>query len=171
MQYKATVGADFLTKQIQKGDSTINLQLWDTAGSERYHSIGSGFYRNSETCVLVFDLTNVDSFQNIEVWRKEFLENLNPPEGNKYPFVLLGNKNDMKEEIKIKDEEIEQYCKEHNNMPYFSVSAKLNENVEEGFTKVADLSFNRYTQNEEMPLPDIKPIQVQNLTEKKKGCC
>ena len=171
MLYKITVGADFLTKEIQKGADVVHLQLWDTAGTEKYHSLGQGFYRNTELCVLVFDQTNIESFKHIEEWRKVFLESLNPPEGDKFPFVLLGNKNDMKEEIKIKDEEIEKYCKEHNNMPYFSVSAKSNENVEEGFTKVADLSFNRYTQNDEMPLPDIKPIQVQNLTEKKKGCC
>jgi len=171
LQYKATVGADFLTKQIQKDDAIVNLQIWDTAGSERYHSIGSNFYRNSESCVLVFDLTNIDSFKNVEVWRKEFLENLNPPDANNYPFVLLGNKNDMKEEIKIKDEEIQQYCKEHNDMPYFCVSAKNNDNVEDSFNKVADLAYTRHIQNDEMPLPDIKPIQVQKIPEQKKGCC
>ena len=168
--YKPTVGADFLTKSIQKGDSIINLQLWDTAGAERYHSIGSGFYRNSETCVLVFDLTTPESFTNLEGWRREFLENLSPPEGEKYPFVLLGNKSDIKEEIKVKNEDIEKFCKEHNDMPYFSVSAKSGENVEESFLKVADLAFERNTQNDDMPLPEIKPIHVQRV-EPKKGCC
>ena len=170
LQYKATVGADFLTKQIQKGENIINLQLWDTAGSEKYHSITSGFYRNSETCVLVFDLTNSSSFENVEVWRKEFLENLNPPEGDKYPFVLLGNKNDLKDIIQVKDEDIQQYCSSHNNMPYFSVSAQTSENVDEAFIKVADLAFERNTQNDEMPLPEIKPIQVVKEPEKKKCC-
>ena len=149
----------------------MNLQLWDTAGSERYHSISSGFYRNSESCILVFDLTSVESFQNIELWRKEFIENLNPPEGDKYPFVLFGNKNDITEDIKVKDEEIQKYCKEHNDMPYFSVSAKNNDNVEEGFTKVGDLAFERYTKNDQMPLPEMKPIIVQKMPEKKKFCC
>ena len=170
LQYKATVGADFLTKQIQKGENIINLQLWDTAGSEKYHSITSGFYRNSETCVLVFDLTNSSSFENVEVWRKEFLENLNPPEGDKYPFVLLGNKNDLKDIKQVKDEDIQQYCSSHNNMPYFSVSAQTSENVDEAFIKVADLAFERNTQNDEMPLPEIKPIQVIKEPEKKKCC-
>ena len=94
------------------------------------------------------------------MWRKDFLENLNPPEGDKYPFVLLGNKFDMKDEIKTIDEDIEKYCKEHNDMPFFHVSAKTGENVEESFGKVADLAFQRNTQNDEMPLPDIKPIKV-----------
>ena len=170
LQYKATIGADFLTKQIKKGDANINLQLWDTAGSERYHSIGSGFYRNSETCVLVFDLTNEQSFENVEIWRKEFLENLNPPDSDKYPFVLLGNKNDIKESIKVKDEDIQKYCNSHNNMIYFSVSAKNNDMVEESFKKVADLAFKRNTDNEDIQLPEIKPLKVEKNIPNQNGC-
>ncbi len=170
-QYKATVGADFLTKQIRKGDNIINLQMWDTAGSERYHSITSGFYRNSETCILVFDLTNSSSFDNVEVWRREFLESLNPPEGDKYPFVLIGNKNDLKDIVQVKDEDIQNYCNSHNNMPYFSCSAQNNLNVEEAFNKVADLAFERNTKNDEMPLPEIRPIQIVTEEKKKFNCC
>lgn len=71
-QYKATIGADFLTKNIEKGENTLQLQIWDTAGTERYNSMGQSFYRNSETCVLVFDLTVPESFKNVEVWRNDF---------------------------------------------------------------------------------------------------
>ena len=110
MQYKITVGADFLTKEIKKGEDSIHLQLWDTAGTEKYHSLGQGFYRNTELCVLVFDQTNIETFQHIEIWRKDFLESLNPPEGDKYPFVLLGNKNDRTDEIKVNQEDIDKYC-------------------------------------------------------------
>ena len=53
MQYKSTIGADFLTKSIQKDEDTIQLQLWDTAGAEKYHSMGQSFYRNSQACILV----------------------------------------------------------------------------------------------------------------------
>ena len=170
MQYKATIGADFLTKQLVRKNSSINLQIWDTVGSEKYHSIGSAFYRNCETCILVFDLTNADSFKNVETWRKEFLSSLNPPEGDKYPFVLFGNKSDMEGDIKITDDEIRTYCLEHNDMPYFKVSAKNGTGVEEGFDKVCDLAFSRVEQKEHVILPDIKPIKVQQLPEKKSGC-
>ena len=170
MQYKATIGADFLTKQLVRKNSSINLQIWDTVGSEKYHSIGSAFYRNCETCILVFDLTNADSFKNVETWRKEFLSSLNPPEGDKYPFVLFGNKSDMEGDIKITDDEIRTYCFEHNDMPYFKVSAKNGTGVEEGFDKVCDLAFSRVEQKEDVILPDIKPIKVQQLPEKKSGC-
>ena len=170
MQYKATIGADFLTKQLVRKNSSINLQIWDTVGSEKYHSIGSAFYRNCETCILVFDLTNADSFKNVETWRKEFLSSLNPPEGDKYPFVLFGNKSDMEGDIKITDDEIRTYSLEHNDMPYFKVSAKNGTGVEEGFDKVCDLAFSRVEQKEDVILPDIKPIKVQQLPEKKSGC-
>jgi GTPase SAR1 family protein len=99
------------------------------------------------------------------------LESLNPPEGEKYPFVLIGNKNDLKDIIQVKDEEINKYCSSHNNMPYFSCSAQNNDNVEEAFNKVADLAFDRHTKNDVMPLPEIKPIQIIPEPPKKKLCC
>ena len=121
MIYKATIGADFLTKEIKKGEDKIHLQMWDTAGTEKYNSLAQGFYRNTELCVLVFDQTNIESFKHIEGWRKQFLKSLNPMEGDQFPFVLLGNKNDMKDEIKVNKEDIDNYCEGHYDMPYYSV--------------------------------------------------
>ena len=161
MIYKSTLGADFLTKQIIKEDCIITLQLWDTCGSERFHSITSYFYRSSQACILVFDLTNKKSFENIEDWRKEFLEKLNPPESENYPFVLIGNKNDLKDIIQVKNEDIQQYCSSHNNMPYFSCSAQSAENVEDAFLKVVDLVFERNIENEDISLPEVKPLQIK----------
>lgn len=160
-----------MTKQLQKGDNSIQLQLWDTAGTERYHSMGAGFYRNSESCILVFDLTDEDSFNSVETWRAEFLKQLNPPDADTYPFVLLGNKNDMKEDIKVKDEDIQKYCSEHNNMPYYSTSAKDNINLEEAFGKVADFAYTRNTKNEEVLLPETKALHIESEPPKKKKCC
>ena len=77
LQYKSTIGADFMTKSVQKNDDLIQLQLWDTAGAEKYHSMGSSFYRGAETCILVFDITDNESFKNVETWRSEFLNQLN----------------------------------------------------------------------------------------------
>ena len=147
-QYKATIGADFLTKNIDKGEKTLQLQIWDTTGTERYNSMGQSFYRNSETCVLVLDLTVPESFKNVEVWRNDFLSSLNPPDAATYHFVLVGNKSDMKDDIKVNNDEIEAYCKEHNNMPYFATSVKDDINLEETFAKVAVMAFERNTKNE-----------------------
>ena len=171
-QYKATIGADFLTKNIQKEDDLLQLQIWDTAGTERYNSMGTNFYRNSEACVLVFDLTVKDSFTNIDNWRKEFLSALGPKDPDTFPFVLVGNKSDMKDDIKVTDEEIQLYCKEHNDMPYFATSAKEDINLDETFNKVADLAYERIIKNEDNFVPE-KPtyVKVTNNEPQKKGCC
>ena len=125
LQYRATIGADFLTKLIQRKKESIQLQLWDTAGTERYNSMGASFYRNSDLCVLVFDLTNEDSFKDVETWRNDFLKILEPPDGDKFPFVLLGNKCDQDGNINVTKEQIDAYCKEHNDMPYFQHLQKM----------------------------------------------
>ena len=172
LQYKTTIGADFLTKALTRGEELIQLQLWDTAGTEKYNSMGSNFYRNSETCVLVFDLTSPESFNNLEKWRNLFLSALNPPDSATYPFVLLGNKSDLSNEIKVTNEEIENYCKAHNNMPYFSTSAKEDINLEEAFNKVTDLAFTRNTKTEESFIPqEAKFLKVTKEEPKKKKCC
>ena len=170
-QYKATIGADFLTKTLEKGENLIQLQIWDTAGTERYNSMGQSFYRNSEACVLVFDLTVVDSFKNVENWRKDFLSSLNPPDADTYPFILVGNKNDIKDSIQVNNDEIEAYCKEHNNMPYFSTSAKEDINLDETFSKVADMAYERNIKNEDNFVPETKFLKVNKEQPKKKKCC
>jgi Ras-related protein Rab-7A len=134
--------------------------------------MGSSFYRNSEACILVFDLTSLDSFKNVESWRNEFLKSLNPPDSATYPFILLGNKSDMSSDIKVSNEAIENYCKEHNNMPYFATSAKEDINLEEAFNKVADMAFIRNTKNEETFVPtDTKFLKVTQNEPKEKKCC
>ena len=133
--------------------------------------MGSSFYRNSETCILVFDLSNADSFKTIENWRTEFLEQLNPPDASTYPFILLGNKSDLKDKIQISQEEIDNYCQEHNNMPFFMTSAKDNINLEEAFNKVIDLAFERNSKNEDNFLPTKNLKITQEPKKKKKKCC
>ena len=64
--HKATIGADFLSKEITVDDKIVTLQIWDTAGQERFQSLGNAFYRGSDACVLVYDVTDENSFQ--QVW-------------------------------------------------------------------------------------------------------
>ena len=156
---------------MQKEENTIQLQIWDTAGTERYNSMGQSFYRNSEACVLVFDLTLPDSFKNVDNWRKDFLSSLNPPDPDTYPFILVGNKCDIKDNILVNNDQIDSYCKEHNNMPYFAASAKEDINLEETFAKVADLAYERNTKNEENFVPVETKFLKVNKEEPKKNKC
>ena len=159
-----------MTKNIQKGEDNIQLQIWDTAGTEKYNSMGQSFYRGAAACVLVFDLTVPESFQNVEQWRNDFLSSLNPIGAEDYPFILVGNKTDMKDSIRVNNTDIETYCKEHNNMPYFATSAKEDINLDEAFSKVADLAYERRIKNEENFVPETKYLKVKK-EEPKKGCC
>ena len=111
------------------------------------------------------------SFTNIDNWRKDFLSSLGPKDPDTFPFVLVGNKSDMKDDIKVNNEEIEAYCKEHNNMPYFATSAKEDIGLDETFNKVADLAYERIKKNDDNFIPE-KPtyLKVSNQP-KKKGCC
>lgn len=72
-QYKATIGADFLTKEVMVDDRLVTMQLWDTAGQERFQSLGVAFYRGADCCVLVFDVNSAKSFETLDSWRDEFL--------------------------------------------------------------------------------------------------
>ena len=150
MQYKSTIGADFLTKELNLENSLVQLQLWDTAGQEKFHAMGASFYRNAECCVLVCDLTDSKSFETIDTWRQEFLTQLAPKDPDNFPFVLLGNKCDKESERKVQDTKIKQYCELKNHIPYFETSAKDNTNVDKAFEEIAKLAFKRHSKEDEM---------------------
>ncbi|KAJ3208866.1 Ras- protein Rab-7A [Clydaea vesicula] len=119
--YKATIGADFLTKEVQVDDRTVTMQIWDTAGQERFQSLGVAFYRGADCCVLVHDVTNIKSFDTLESWRDEFLLQASPRDPDNFPFVVLGNKVDVGDQRR----------------QYFETSAKDSTNVEEAFKTIA----------------------------------
>ncbi|EXB37795.1 Ras-related protein Rab7 [Morus notabilis] len=73
-QYKATIGADFVTKELQIDDRLVTLQIWDTAGQERFQSLGVAFYRGADCCVLVYDVNVMRSFDTLDTWHEEFLK-------------------------------------------------------------------------------------------------
>lgn len=104
-QYKATIGADFLSKEVVVTDQfgqrrVVTLQIWDTAGQERFQSLGVGFYRGADACLLVYDITDPHSLDNLNHWRTEFLNQVSGGLGGlstaatNFPFVVLGNKCD-----------------------------------------------------------------------------
>ncbi|KAH6890923.1 GTP-binding protein ypt7 [Coprinopsis sp. MPI-PUGE-AT-0042] len=128
-QYKATIGADFLTKEVETEDRPVTMQLWDTAGQERFQSLGVAFYRGADCCVLVFDVNSSKSFQALESWRDEFLIQASPHDPDNFPFVVLGNKVTQKRALA--------WCQAKGNIPYFETSAKEAINVEQAFQTVA----------------------------------
>uniref|UniRef100_A0A8C0TUW2 Ras-related protein Rab-7a n=1 Tax=Canis lupus familiaris TaxID=9615 RepID=A0A8C0TUW2_CANLF len=135
-QYKATIGADFLTKEVMVDDRLVTMQIWDTAGQERFQSLGVAFYRGADCCVLVFDVTAPNTFKTLDSWRDEFLIQASPRDPENFPFVVLGNKIDL-ENRQVATKRAQAWCYSKNNIPYFETSAKEAINVEQAFQTIA----------------------------------
>ncbi|KAL9587413.1 MAG: hypothetical protein Q9212_000228 [Teloschistes hypoglaucus] len=136
--YKATIGADFLTKEVLVDDRVVTMQLWDTAGQERFQSLGVAFYRGADCCVLVYDVNNSKSFDTLDSWRDEFLVQASPRDPENFPFVVLGNKIDVEENKRmISAKRAMTFCSSKGNIPYFETSAKEAVNVEQAFEVIA----------------------------------
>ncbi|KAI4310708.1 hypothetical protein MLD38_035663 [Melastoma candidum] len=140
-QYKATIGADFVTKELQIDDKLVTLQVWDTAGQERFQSLGAAFYRGADCCALVYDVNVAKSFESLSHWHDEFLRQADPPSPESFPFVLLGNKIDVHGGHRVVTEKrAMEWCASKGNIPYFETSAKEDRNVEEAFLCVAKIA-------------------------------
>ncbi|DAA79623.1 Ras-related protein [Trichophyton mentagrophytes] len=136
--YKATIGADYLTKEVMVDGRLVTMQIWDTAGQERFQSLGVAFYRGADCCVLVYDVNNSKSFETLDSWRDEFLIQANLRDPESFPFVVLGNKIDVEESKRmISSKRASTYCQSKGNIPYFETSAKEAINVEQAFEVIA----------------------------------
>jgi Rab family protein len=102
----ATVGIEFAYKIVKKEEKVIKLQIWDTAGQEKFRAITNSFYMNSSAALVVFDLTKYSSFEKINQWISE----LKQYAGNDVDIVIVGNKSDLKENRAIKFEEAKKNC-------------------------------------------------------------
>ena len=134
-----SIGADRIdsTIKIETGEE-LKLKIWDTAGQERFRSFPISTLRSSQGVIVVFDLTDKESFYKVTNWLKD-IRNISP---NK-PIVLFGNKSDLVDERKVDKDEIDNLCKKE-DLKYFETSAKNNTGIKEGFTKIATLAFKQY---------------------------
>ena len=128
-----TVGVDFHAKLIKVRGKSIKLQLWDTAGQDRFRAIVRAYYRNAVGGLLVFDITNRESFADLGAWLEDAKRNAEP---HKPVFVLVGNKTDQEKHREVRKEEGAQFAKD-NGMEYFETSALSGSNVEEVFNALA----------------------------------
>jgi Ras-related protein Rab-7A len=169
-QYKATIGADFLTKDVMIDDKLVTMQIWAPAGQERFQSLGVAFYRGADACILVYDITDAKSFEQLQSWRDEFLIQASPTDSENFPFIVLGNKLDRAGDRRVQQEVAEKWCKEM-NVPFHETSAKMAENVEQAFQDIAKAALAK-EQTEDVFIPttidmkaDAKPAAGGG------GCC
>ena len=138
-EYTCTIGVDFFMKTINIRDKSIKLQLWDTAGTEKFKSITTGYYRGANAAFVVFDLTSKSSFDSVSDWIENYYKNSNP-DSEKH-VILIGNKSDLKENREVTQEQIDNFTL-NNKIKYFETSAKNGENIEECFYFIAEKLMN-----------------------------
>lgn len=131
--YKTTIGVDFKIRTIELDGKVIKLQIWDTAGTEQFRTICSHYYRNSHGVILVYDTTNLKSFENAkDIWFREIQEKA-PPDANK---LIIGNKCDLTEKRQV-PYELAQELADKLGVPLLEASAKDSTNVFPAFTEMA----------------------------------
>ena len=160
-QYKATLGADFFIKELKLGNTLVTLLIWDTAGHERFNSLGVAFYRGADCCILTYDVNDLNSFRSLDGWIDEFLLQSNAKDPKNFPFVVLGNKVDLDNHM-VSPTRAQHWCQNRNDIPHFETSAKESINVEKAFETVIkealvlamdDISEHYPSINLSLPLP------------------
>ncbi|CAG9833094.1 unnamed protein product [Diabrotica balteata] len=170
----STIQASFLTKKLNLDGNRVNLSIWDTAGQEKFHALGPIYYRSSNGAVLVYDITDEDSFQKVKSWVKELRKML----GTDISLVIVGNKSDLEKDRHVDVEEAKTYAEKVKAM-HFQTSAKLNEGVEEMFLALtqkmleeaklkAAQEINLTRKNSQRVVQVVDDEQVPNTN---KSCC
>jgi Ras-related protein Rab-7A len=163
-QYKATIGADFLSKSLSlpanpnSPPQQVTLTIWDTAGQERFQSLGKAFYRGSDACILVYDVTDRSSFDELKKWKEEFDSCLNggSPGGrsslmhnrlqhghplgrnmSEVKFIVVGNKADKDASGRVVDAKEGAAYANSIGGEFYEGSAKTAMNVEQAFVAAA----------------------------------
>jgi Ras-related protein Rab-7A len=134
---KATIGVDFCRERIEVDKDAIELQIWDTAGEERHDSLAPVLFRGVDACILVFDVSDVNSFEHIERWRRRVIDHGEIHEPERFPFVVFANKCDLDSAVTEVSIEQAKTAIEAQRMSLFAVSAKTGENISEGFQTAA----------------------------------
>lgn len=158
----STIGIDFKIKTVELNGKKIKLQIWDTAGQERFHTITTSYYRGANGIMLVYDITNPKSFDNISKW----LRNIEEHASEDVERMLLGNKCDMDEKRMISKERGEQIAREH-GIKFYETSAKNNVNIEKAFMTLATDILNK-TPSKEAEGTSVFPQQQRQQS---RGCC
>lgn len=128
-EHQPTVGIDFFAKTLNVDGKSVRMQIWDTAGQEKFNSLIPNYIRDSTVAVMVFDLSNRDSFDQLEKWHKMVSDIANPK------LIIVGNKCDL-EKHEVSKEEAEKYAQEKNSQ-YIETSATAPTNINELFNMIA----------------------------------
>ena len=148
---KATVGVEFFSTIIKKNNKLIKLQIWDTAGQERYKSITSAYYKGAKGAFVVYDITKMKTFKNLDKWITELKAN-----GNEDIYIILiGNKLDLEKNREVMTNDVKRKAEEL-KVGYFETSALDGSNIEHAFDVIVE------EMSKKIPVEDINVKKVIN---------
>lgn len=150
----STIGIDFKIKTITLKGKKIKLQIWDTAGQERFHTITTSYYRGAMGIMLVYDITQPKSFDNVAKWLTNIKEHANED----VERMLIGNKCDLEDKRAISRDRGEQIAQQH-GIRFLETSAKANIKIDKAFYDMAEAILDRVTKD---PGPTIGPSDPNN---------
>jgi Ras-related protein Rab-1A len=168
--YVTTIGVDFKIKTLDVDGKSVKLQIWDTAGQERFRNIISSYYRGAQGIMLVYDITDLESFQNLNSWLIEIEKNASK---NVYK-ILVGNKCDMESERKVTVEQGKDFAAQY-GMKFFETSAKESTHVSDSFIAMTrEIIKNASNKRAGGSTPTTKNVVVApsgKSLNQKRGCC
>ena len=164
--YLSTIGIDFQIKNLEINSKKIRLQIWDTAGQERFRKIAKNYYQSSDGFIVVYDITNNESFQTLDYWVEEIKSNSQELSR----MILVGNKCDLEEGRQVKKEEGKDYAKKK-ELKFYEVSAKDGTNVNKAFDDLIKDILSTYSPSELSKKRASKMLSVPMPQQKKKSCC
>ncbi|KAL0913821.1 hypothetical protein M5K25_017311 [Dendrobium thyrsiflorum] len=165
--YISTIGVDFKIRTVEQDGKTIKLQIWDTAGQERFRTITSSYYRGAHGIIVVYDVTDQESFNNVKQWLNEIdryaSENVNK--------LLVGNKCDLTANKVVSYETAKAFADEI-GIPFMETSAKNATNVEQAFMAMAADIKNRMASQPAMNSARPPTVQIRGQpVNQKNSCC
>ncbi|KAF7987650.1 hypothetical protein HCN44_003513 [Aphidius gifuensis] len=140
--FVSTVGIDFKVKTVFRHDKRVKLQIWDTAGQERYRTITTAYYRGAMGFILMYDITNEESFNSVQDW----ITQIKTYSWDNAQVILVGNKCDMEDERVISFERGKQLA-EQLGVQFFETSAKENINVKAVFEQLVDIICDKMSES------------------------
>ncbi len=153
--YLPTLGVDFLAKTLTINEETIKLQLWDTGGQEFVMSLLPFYFSGAAAGVLVFDITNRNSFNSLDYWLKQIRQNA----GN-VPVVLAGNKIDIANQRKVSSEEAQTFAVDK-NLIYLETSAKTGVSVPDLFEGLVKVIMDNEAKKAKQKEKADKPVEEE----------
>jgi Ras-related protein Rab-21 len=127
----STIQASYLTKRINLGSTTCNLSIWDTAGQERFHALGPIYYRDADGALLVYDITDADSFTKVKQWVKELRKMV----GNDIQIAVAGNKVDLERQRTVSEDDAIAFVQSVGGT-HHGTSAKANRGIDPMFLDI-----------------------------------